>query len=359
MMRIQLESTRQNLKIIGLLAGVVVLGLFPLASALKVGALPIMGRTVTLSSSAADASGITYTLATAALPSNTAVKSMEIKFCDSLTGACNTPTNFSSSSSTLASQPTGLGAASGWTVNTATAGSLRILNASNSTAPSGAVSVAWNSVHNPQATNTTFYGVITTYSDSGWSSAIDTGSVALSTSTLIQVALTVDETLTFCTGTSITGQNCGTATGSQVNLGKGSTSTTATGTSILAASTNGNTGYTITVAGSTLTSGSNTITALASGGSSTTNTKQFGLNLADANTTPVVGAAKSGSGTGAAAVNYGTNNSFRFATGETVASAAGPTNANTFTVGYIANIDSLTPAGVYSTILTYTATANF
>jgi hypothetical protein len=284
---------------------------------------------------------------------------MEIKFCTSLTGSCTTPTNFSSGSSTLASQPTGLGAASGWTVSAATAGSLRILDASNATAPSGAVSVVWNAVHNPQATNTTFYGEITTFSDSGWTTPIDTGTVALSTSTQISVALTVDETLTFCTGTSITGQNCGTAAGSSVDLGKGSSSTTAKGTSILAASTNGNTGYTITVAGLTLMSGTNSITALASGGASTTNTKQFGLNLADANTTPVVGAAKTGSGTGAAETNYGTNDTFRFATGESVAKATGPTNANTFTVSYIANIDGLTPAGIYSTILTYTATANF
>jgi hypothetical protein len=214
-------------------------------------------------------------------------------------------------------------------------------------------------VHNPQATNTTFYGTVTTFSDSGWTTPIDAGSIVISTATQIQVALTVSETLTFCTGTSITGQNCGTAAGGLVNLGAGSTVTTASGTSIMAASTNGSTGYSITVVGATLTSGSNTITALANGGASTMNTKQFGLNLASTNTTPVVGAAKTGTGTAIAAANYGINDTFRFATGEVIASAVGPTNANTFTVGYIANIDGLTPAGVYNTNLTYTATANF
>jgi hypothetical protein len=276
-----------------------------------------------------------------------------------LTGGCITPTGFTSASSTLASQPTGLGAASGWTVNTATTGSLRIVNAANATNPSGAVAMIWNSVHNPTATNTTFFGVITTYSDSAWTTALDTGSVALSTSTQIQVALTVNEALTFCTGTSITGQNCGTASGSQVNLGTATTTSTATGTSIIAASTNGNTGYSVTVAGTTLTSGANTITALASGGASSQGSSQFGFNLADNNTTPVVGSAKTGSGTASAPANYGTNNTFRFLTGDTVASVAGPTNANTFTVGYIANIAGLTPAGVYISNLTYTATANF
>ncbi len=333
----------------------------PFASVFKASASPIMTRSILLSSSVADASGITYTLSTGALPTTgTAVKSVDVKFCTSLTGACVTPTNFSSTSSTLASQPTGLGAAAGWTVNTATAGSLRIINAANATTPSGAVSIAWNGVHNPQATNTTFYAVITTYSGSDWTTgALDTGSVALSTSTQIQVALTVNETLTFCTGTSITGQNCGTAAGSVVDLGDGSVGSTATGTSVLAASTNGNTGYSITVNGATLTSGSNTITAMTTGGASTINSKQFGINLASANTTPVVGAAKSGTGTASAAANYGTNNNFRFNSGDIIASAVGPTNANTFTVGYIANIDGITQAGVYTTVLTYTATANF
>lgn len=46
-------------------------------------------------------------------------------------------------------------------------------------------------------------------------------------------------------------------------------------------------------------------------------------------------------------------------TGEVIASATGPTNANTFTVGYIANIDGITPAGVYTSNLTYIVTANF
>ncbi len=353
-------NINQSSKIIRTVMLSVVVSAMPMMYAVSANAAPITGRSVVVSNSAGDAAGVSYALSTAALPTTgTPVKSAEIKFCTSLTGGCVTPTGFSASSSTLASQPTGLGAATGWTVSAATPGSLRILNAANATNPSGAVTITWNSVHNPTAVNTTFYGVVTTYSDSGWATALDTGSVALSTSTQIQVALAVNETLTFCTGTSITGQNCGTAAGSVVNLGAGSTSATATGTSILAAATNGNSGYTITVNGTTLTSGANTITALTAGGASVVGSKQFGLNLAGSNTTPVIGAAKTGTGTGAAVTNYGTNDNFRFMTGDTIASVAGPTNANTFTVGYIANIDGLTPAGSYSTVLTYTATANF
>ncbi len=356
----QKQTKKTKLVIIRALFMALIVSIFPILNLALVNASPITGRSVLLSSSVGDASGVTYTLTTAALPTTgTPIKSVEIKFCTLLTGGCITPTNFSSSASTLSSQPTGLGAASGWTVNASTAGSLRIVNASNATDPSGAVSIIWNGVHNPQSVNTTFYGQITTFSDSGWLTPIDTGNLALSTSSQIQVALVVNEALTFCTGTSITAQNCGTAAGSLVSLGVASTASTATSTSIISASTNGVTGYSVTVNGTTLTSGSNTITALGSGGASVMNTSQFGLNLADTNTTPAVGSAKTGSGTASAPANYGTNNNFRFTSGDIIASSAGATNANTFTVGYIANIGGLQPAGVYNTTLTYTATANF
>lgn len=338
----------------------IALTIVPFANVTQANAAAITGRSVVLSNSAGGATGVTYSLSTAALPTTgTAVRSLQIQLCTTVTGGCTTPSGFTSASSTLPSQPTGLGAAAGWTVNAATAGSLRIVNAANATTPSGAVAVVWNGVANPTATNTTFYGIITTYSDAAWTTPLDTGTIALSTSTQVQVALTVGEALTFCTGTSITGQNCATAAGSLVSLGSGSSTATASGTSIIAASTNGNNGYSVTVNGTTLTSGANTITALAAGAASSIGTKQFGLNLASTNTTPAVGTAISGTGTGVAAANYGTNNSFRFATGETVATASGPTNANTFTIGYIANIDGITPAGTYTSNLTYIATANF
>lgn len=321
-------------------------------------AAQMTGRSVTLSSSVPAATGVSYALSTAALPTTTAVKSLQIQFCTTPSGTCTTPSGFSASSSTLASQPTGLGATTGWTVNAATAGSLRIVNASNATVSSGAVTATWNSVVNPTATNTTFYGIITTYSDAAWTTPLDSGTVALSTATQIQVALTVGEALTFCAGISITGQNCATIAGSTVNLGNGSTVATASGTSVLAASTNATSGYSITVNGATLTSGANTITALASGAASTVGTKQFGLNLVS-NSTPAVGAAVSGTGTGAAATNYGTANTFRFGTGETIATVGAPTNANAYTVSYIANVDGVTPPGAYTSNLTYIATANY
>lgn len=307
-------------------------------------AAQITARKLTLGSSAASAA-TTYTF-NFTVPSSTVLQSMQAQICTAASGTCTTPAGFSNASSTLASQPTNLGDATGWTVNTSTAGSLRISKSGNTAAPTGAQTVVFGNVTNPSATNSTFYARITTYSDSAWSSAVDTGTVAASTAGQITVTASIDETLTFTLSTAT------------VALGTLSTGSTASGTSTMSASTNGGSGYAITVNGTTLTSGANTIAALSSPTASSTNTSQFGINLVS-NSTPSVGANVSGSGSGTAASGYSTTNQFKFVSGDTVASAAAATNSNTYTVSYIANIGGAQAAGSYTTTLTYIATATF
>nr|MBP7806991.1 hypothetical protein [Candidatus Saccharibacteria bacterium] len=213
-------------------------------------------------------------------------------------------------------------------------------------------------ITNPTAQNTTFFARITTYSDAAWTTAVDSGVVAASTAQQITLSGTMDESLVFCTGTSITGTNCGTIAGSAVNFGTFSSVTPNTGTSVMAASTNGTSGYAITVNGTTLTSGGNSITALTTQTASSAGTEQFGLNLRD-NATPNVGSNPSGSGGGSYSANYGTVDQFRFVTADTVASSAGATDANAFTVSYLANVGGATEAGTYTATMTYIATATF
>lgn len=306
-------------------------------------AAQISGRSVVIGSSSASAN-TSYTF-NFTVPTTTAVKSAEFVACTTASGTCTTPSGFSVTSSTLASQPTGLGAGTGWTVSTATAGSLRLSNSSNATAPSGSQSISFASVVNPSATNSTFFFRIATYSTATWTGALDNGTVATSTAGQITVTAAIDETLTF------------TLSSATVALGTLSTASTASGTSSMTASANASSGYAITVSGNTLTSNANTITAMP-GAASSVNNRQFGLNLS-ANTTPTVGSAVSGGGTGVAAAGYNTANSFKFTSGDTVASATAATNTNTYNVSYIANIDGSAPAGNYSTVLTYVATANY
>lgn len=305
----------------------------------------ITARKVTIGSSVASAT--TSYQFTFTVPSATVVKSASFAACTTPSGACTPAPGFSASSSTLTSQPINLGDASGWTVSTATAGELRLSKSGNVAAPTGSQTVSFSNVVNPSAANSTFYVRMTTFSDAAWATPIDTGVVASSTAGQITVSANVDEMLTF------------TLAASTVDLGSLTSSSTGKGTSSMTVATNATNGYSVNYSGTTLTSGTNTITALSSPTASTMNSKQFGINLMS-NTTPAVGSNVSGAGTGAVAAGYNTANQFKFVpAGEVVAASATPTNSNTFTTSYIANIDDVTAAGAYSTNVTYVATANF
>jgi hypothetical protein len=143
-----------------------------------------------------------------------------------------------------------------------------------------------------------------------------------------------------------------------VSLGTLTTSSTGTGTSQIGVSTNADSGYSITVNGTTLTSGSNTLTALSAQTASSQGSSQFGINLKD-NATPNIGSDPAGSGSATPTADYGTADQFKFVTADDVASAASADDFRLFTVSYIANISGSTPPGTYTTTLTYIATATF
>lgn len=322
----------------------------------QVSAAQIDDRTLEISDSDGGATGVTYTF-TFTVPSSAVLQSLEAEICTTASGACTTPTGFTGASAGLAAQPTNLGDASGW-VDDSDAGSLRLNKSGNAAAPTGSQTVSFNGVTNPTADNTTFFARISTHSTDNYTAEVDSGVVAASTATAIQLTGVLDETLVFCAGTSITGTNCGTISGDEVDFGTFSSVTPTSGTSVMAASTNGQGGYSITVNGTTLTSGANTITALATQTASSAGSEQFGLNLVD-NATPNVGSDPSGSGTGDATANYGTADQFRFVTGDSVASAAAATDANAFTVSYLVNVGGATEAGTYTATMTYICTATF
>lgn len=332
--------------------------------AVQANALQVTARSLSISNSApgnAGGTGVTYTIAFTPAQSTT-IKSVNIDICDSASGTCTPGTTGVPAGLTTTGAAVGtvggIGSGGTWTGTFSTNGRMRIANNSNTGAPTN-VSLQFTGITNPNATNTTFYARITTYSDSTYTTPIDTGTVATSTANQIQLSASVDETLVFCTGTSgITNSSCSGATGTAVNLGALSASTTGSGTSQIGVSTNANTGYAITVNGATLTSGSNSIAALATQTASTQGSAQFGLNL-KANTTPSVGTEVSGAGTATATANYGTSNSFRFVTGDQVASKGSADAFRLFTVSYIANIPGNQPAGTYTATMTYIATATF
>ena len=151
----------------------------------------------------------------------------------------------------------------------------------------------------------------------------------------------------FCVGKTI-GADCTTVSGNSIDFGDFSPTATRTDTSVMQAQTNAANGYSITVNGTTLASGANTIPGLATQTPSTLGVSQFGLNLT-----------ASGAGSGVVHSNYSLGSDYRFNDGDQVALAAGPTNANTFTSNYIVNIGGSQAAGVYTATMTYICTAAF
>jgi hypothetical protein len=350
----------------------------------------ITTRSLTLQAGASDGGskpgGVVKHLFSFTLPAvgNPSVGSIKFQYCTIASGTCTTPNGLSTTSATLTSQS---GATSFTIVNT-TNGSPYLTRTASSITAGTAVSYQLSTVTNPDNTNCggvtpasnncAFYVRISTYAaTNATGSPIDTGTVAASTATQITLTGTMPESLIFCTGGTISTTSgvpdCSTSTSGSITFNQPfSPSDTASATSQMAASTNANSGYSITYSGPTLTSGSNTVTAMGAPGTPVRGTSQFGLNLV-ANTTavstPAVGTniAPSANGTnykGEAISPYSTADTFRFNTsGDTVANSAnggaGPTDIQIYTVAYIVNANGAQAVGTYTTTLTYVCTATY
>jgi hypothetical protein len=326
--------------------------MFVLAPA--VDAAQITSRSTTLGVSTPGAA-TTYAFSFTVPTTGTAIKSFSAQACTTPLGSCTTPTGFSITGSTLTAQPTGFGAASGWTVNTATAGQLRMVDASNATTPSGSQAVSFSGVTNSTTVNTAYYLRITTYSDSAWTTAIDTGNTAVATddaTTDLPVSAVVAEALTFCVGTS--GATCGTIAGTSVSLNSGnplSTASIGTGTSEMIASTNAGSGLVITYNAGQFTNGTHNFANgfTSSGAASSPGTEEFGLNATESGSGGVVSSPYN-------TANYAWNPAVTTSIGT---SGGAPLTLGTWTVNYGANVSATTPYGSYSTKMVFTCTPTF
>jgi hypothetical protein len=118
----------------------------------------------------------------------------------------------------------------------------------------------------------------------------------------------------------------------------------------IVAGTNAASGYVITVSGTTLTSGSFTINAIgATNTAPTPGTEQYGIRATATGGSGVVAAPYDGTGFALDTAAFP----------DLFASAPGATANTTFSVRYVANIAANTEAGVYTSSLTYLATATF
>lgn len=340
-------------------------------------------RSLTLQAGATDggskAGGVVNHLYAFTLPNASGgnVGSIKFQYCTTAAGSCTTPTGLVTTAATMGTQS----GATGFTLNNTTNGSPYITRTAATVTAGTAVSYQLLSVTNPTANNTSFYVRITSYTGTdGATGLVDSGSVAASTAEPIVLSGVMPESLIFCTGATVT-LNCTSSTSGVISFDRlFSPTDTAVATSQMAASTNAERGYSITVNGTTLTSGSNTIPAMATQAAGTRGSSEFGMNLR-ANTTttstPAFGAelTPASNGTalkGQANTGYQTVDQFKFVSGDAVANSAssggalgtvgtspGPTNSQVYTASYIVNASGIQPPGTYTTTLTYICTALF
>jgi hypothetical protein len=328
------------------------------------------------------------------IPTTTAIGAIGFQYCtqpaDVGGATCVPPTGLDTSTATLGGS-TGV---TGLTMVHGPANAFVLSRTTTTFTPGGAnlpVTALIKGVVNPTTKNQTFFVRIATYTTfDSLGSPNDTGSVAAATADPIILSGVMPESLVFCTGATVLAPapsnvpDCSTATAGTIAFNQlFSPTDTATSTSQMAASTNAGFGYAITVNGPTLTSGSNTIAGMtsapgAAGLANARGTAQFGLNL-KANTNAVAASFPGTSADPAPLANatnykgqpvpgYDTSDLFKFVSGQVVANSengyvfgtnTAATDAQIYTVSYIANVPGSQPAGTYSTTLTYICTPTY
>ncbi len=219
------------------------------------------------------------------------------------------------------------------------------------------LTVEFSNLKNPSDIGSYYVRIQTYASTDGNGPEVDYGVVVFATNDGISISTEVPPYLQFCTGITIDGFNCGTAQGSFISFGELSSRAPRVATSQMLASTNAIYGYSITLAGSTMTAGTNVIPAM-SGGISRPGSNQFGLN-ARANNTPEVGSDADGPGFTSPSNGYQTPNQFKFVNGDIIASSATTDDFRKLTMSYVVNVGSNQPPGRYVATISYICLANF
>lgn len=282
--------------------------------------------------------------------------SIEFEYCDNspfIGTPCNAPVGLNLSAAVLSSQ-TG---ETGFTIDPSS--SVNRLVLTRVPVPPSAIPVTYtfSNVINQSATNAPVYVRISTFASSDTSGPrTDEGAVLYSTASQVLIAGYVPPFLTFCTGVTVA-VNCTSANGSFLNFGELSTTQTRFLSSEFSGATNDPGGFSTSLSGITMTSGSNVIPALTLAQPSQPGTSQFGMNLR-ANTLPAVGQEPQGLGTSNPLPPVDTPNLFAF-NNQVITNSTIPTDFRKFTASYIVNISSSQRPGVYNTTLTYIAVAAF
>jgi hypothetical protein len=333
------------------IALLIIAGLLHLSTAYGV---QLPSRGIQLSSAAAGATDKYRLFFT--IPQFETLGSVRLQFCaeSPLIGQpCSLPAGMDISGATLSSQTTGAGFSLG-TVS----GTDIILTRTAAPSGLGPFTFELSGIKNPSAAGS-YFGRIQTYPTiDGTNTSNDYGGLAFTISSVVNISAVVPPYLYFCAAIAVTGTDCTTATGDYIDFGDFTSTVASVAQSQMVAGTNADTGYFIAMNGNTLTSGNNIIPALTVPDVSRPGVSQFGMNLV-ANNDPQVGQAPGGNGHGQPSAGYNSANSYKFNSGDTVASVGAPDEARKYTASYLTNVAKGQAPGIYVTTLTYVATAAF
>ena len=324
----------------------------------KVNASNLGLRSIQMSTSVSDATNVTYIIGfTNNVPMN--IGSVKLLFCSNspiLLDPCDPPNGFSGRNTTVSAL--GNQGITDFYLNPAVDNYVILSRPSAQVLSPSNVRVILNGFHNPSGTGT-FYARIYVYSSTDASGDyLDAGGFALSTAESITLSTTVPPFLYFCAADSFSGYDCSTGSSFANQLGTFSRTQTSFATSQFIIGTNAAYGLNVSVEGTTLTAGNDTIRALLVASLSKAGVSQFGFNLR-ANTSPGVGQDPVGPGVAIISSEYNTANYFKFSTGDTIVHSLGVVDAEKFTSSYIVNIGQDTLPGFYTTTITYICIGNF
>ncbi len=286
-----------------------------------------------------------------------AVGSLVFEFCSntSIIGdVCNTPSGFDITGATLLSQ-TG---DTGFSIHPSTTANKLILTrvASN---PTGVPSTyTMDGVINPTNSGSNYVRMQSFGSLDGSGIDIQNGGVVFHIDAEVTINSEVPPYIRFCVGITITSFDCSTAEAFFIDFGFFQTTSASRASSQFLAATNAESGYSVSVSGTTLVSGSHFIPELTSPTGSVPGVSQFGINLRS-NSNPSVGGEVVGPGTAVAQTGYNSVNQFSYNNGDIIASVTHADDNRKFTVSYLTNISSSQEAGVYATTISFICLANF
>lgn len=331
-------------------------------------------RSIKMSSAKPSAAATTYTV-TFTVDSSYSLRTFVVDFCSNspLAGqSCTAPTGFTVGVSPTVSNLLINGSTPGgtWTATSLNSGRTLVYSGSAGTAvvAGNVVTFDVTSVVNP-STIGSFYGRILTYSIASPSysaTATDVfeefGGTALSTASSIGFVFQIPETLQFCVYKTTCGDNPALALGHGANNVLDSTQID-TAVAKLSVATNAQGGVTIFGYGSSLKIPGKTIAPINGGtgvqAAMTAGTEAFGFKISP--TTGAIAAGTCYADTGGNDYCFDNNMVPPITTGVAVTqqSSPGPINNSVLTVTFAATASTSTPAGIYTTVISFVASATF